>query len=322
MKRKLVFRADASVQIGCGHFVRTLALAEMMKDDFECVFYTVSPSASQIEELEKVCPYVILAEETYLEDFLFHLSGDEIVVLDNYFFTSSYQKQIKDKGCKLICFGTNDRHYYSDVLINYAENDPALFDVEPYTDIKLGIEWVILRKAFRGIASTPSHNQHRIVVCYGWTDQFHLTEKTIGVIQQLPIRYGVDIISSDRFGVERIESLKQKGVRCHVNATAEEMIEVFKHSNCLISSASTITHEGIACGLPVLCGYYVDNQKRMYHYFINEHLVIGLSDLLSESFTSLLSDKITDIEKLKTTIRPFVYGDIKNRYFSLFESLW
>lgn len=321
MKRRIFFRADASVRIGYGHFVRTLALAEMMSDSFECTLFTANPSVSQLADLEKVCPYVILSEETKYNDFLSHLSGDEIVVLDNYFFTSEYQLRIKEKGCKLICFGTNDRHYYSDVLINYAESNPRIFDAEPYTRFMLGIDWVILRREFRNLHPLPKTPSHRIAICYGGTDQFCLTEKTVKVIQNLPQSYSIDVIASDRFGANRFESLQQRGVSCHINASAAEMVGMFEHCDYLISSASTITHEGIACGLPVLCGYYVDNQQRMYDYFVSEHLVIGLGNMLSNGFPALLADNLIHIDERQTTIRSFVYGDIKNRYKNLFESL-
>ena len=33
--QKIYFRADASATIGYGHFIRTLALADMLKDDFD-----------------------------------------------------------------------------------------------------------------------------------------------------------------------------------------------------------------------------------------------------------------------------------------------
>ena len=38
MKQRIYFRADAGREIGYGHFIRTLALADMLKDDFDCVF--------------------------------------------------------------------------------------------------------------------------------------------------------------------------------------------------------------------------------------------------------------------------------------------
>ena len=41
--QKIYFRADASATIGYGHFIRTLALADMLKDDFDCTFFSAGP---------------------------------------------------------------------------------------------------------------------------------------------------------------------------------------------------------------------------------------------------------------------------------------
>ena len=101
--QKIYFRADASATIGYGHFIRTLALADMLKDDFDCTFFTCHPTSYQVSEMEKVCPFIPLQEETHSADFLSHLQGDEIVVLDNYFFTTDYQLAIKQKGFRLVC---------------------------------------------------------------------------------------------------------------------------------------------------------------------------------------------------------------------------
>ena len=68
MKRKIYFRADASASIGYGHFIRTLALADMLKDDFDCTFFTCHPTPYQVDEMEKVCPFLALREETHYDD--------------------------------------------------------------------------------------------------------------------------------------------------------------------------------------------------------------------------------------------------------------
>ena len=148
-KRKIYFRADASAIIGYGHFIRTLALADMLKDDFDCTFFTTSPSVYQVAEMAKVCNHVSLNEETKFEDFINLLDGNEIVVLDNYFFTTEYQRQIKNKGCKLVCVDDmHDKHYVADVVINHGLTDNNLFDIEPYTRLCLGFRYVLLRSPF------------------------------------------------------------------------------------------------------------------------------------------------------------------------------
>ena len=102
-KRKIYFRADAGPEIGYGHYIRSLALADMLKRDFDCKMFTQSPTNYQIKEARTICPVIALPnDESKFYLFLDLLEGDEIVVLDNYFFTTDYQRAIKAKGCKLV----------------------------------------------------------------------------------------------------------------------------------------------------------------------------------------------------------------------------
>ena len=38
MKQRVYFRADGHAKMGLGHVIRSLALAEMLKEDFDCYF--------------------------------------------------------------------------------------------------------------------------------------------------------------------------------------------------------------------------------------------------------------------------------------------
>jgi spore coat polysaccharide biosynthesis predicted glycosyltransferase SpsG len=61
VKRKVIFRADGNESIGMGHFTRTLALVEILKEDFLCLFATQEPSIYQINEIARVgCEFISL----------------------------------------------------------------------------------------------------------------------------------------------------------------------------------------------------------------------------------------------------------------------
>ena len=132
-KQKIYFRADAGPEIGYGHYIRSLALADMLKQDFDCTMFTQAPTDYQLREIEHVCPIVALSDtDAKFDEFLDYLHGDEIVVLDNYFFATDYQRQIKAKGCQLVCIDDmHDKHYVANVVINHGCTDESLFDVEP-----------------------------------------------------------------------------------------------------------------------------------------------------------------------------------------------
>lgn len=321
-KRKVYLRADADQSIGFGHFIRSLALADMLKDEFDCTFFTQTPTKYQKAEVGKICKLVELpSDDTKFDIFFKLLKGDEIIVLDNYFFHSEYQKIIKEKGCKLICFGTNDRHYYADILFNFAETNTTIFSVEPYTQIKLGIDWTILRLPFRDVKINNEHKKRSIGICFGGTDQFALTEKCLNVIQTYGKFNEIHMIATDQFGKERIKSLRQKGVLCHLNITAQQIVDILTSLDCIITSASTITHESLACQIPVICGYYVDNQKKMYDYFCVNKLVLGISNLLLPDMENKLSLILNDLDCLKKQLNTISFNDTDEMYLSLFKSL-
>ena len=201
--QKIYFRADASATIGYGHFIRTLALADMLKDDFDCTFFTCHPTPYQVSEMEKVCPFIPLQEESHYDDFLSHLQGDEIVVLDNYFFTTDYQRAIKQKGCRLVCVDDmHDKHYVADVVINHTLTDSGLFDVEPYTKLCLGFDWALLRRPFIEAVNklcSCAKRTESITITFGGVDSFDFTGHYIREAMQLPTVSQITAVVGDAY---------------------------------------------------------------------------------------------------------------------------
>ena len=124
LRSKIYFRADGNADIGLGHVIRCLALADMLKEEFECVFATRFVNKYINEEIQKTCSsYIKLKEKhgEHYEEFLSFIEKEDIVVLDNYFFTTDYQKKIKNIGCKLVCIDDmHDKHYVADAVINHG----------------------------------------------------------------------------------------------------------------------------------------------------------------------------------------------------------
>ena len=55
MKTQIYFRADGHSKMGLGHVVRSLALADCLKDQFDCRFIIRNPSDSIRTLIEKSC---------------------------------------------------------------------------------------------------------------------------------------------------------------------------------------------------------------------------------------------------------------------------
>lgn len=316
MKYKIFFRADAGPEIGYGHFIRTLALADMLRADFDCTFFTQSPTDYQRAEVSKVCRLVALSKEDSRHcEFLDILKGDEIVVLDNYFFTTEYQMRIKSKGCRLVCIDDmHDKHYVADLVINHGQTNHLLFDVEEYTELCLGFEWALLRRPFLKKRDKRSYGPiENIAICFGGSDINDFTRKSIASICTSSSVKSISAIVGDSYNIQNIDI--DKRVRLYRRQTAEQMATLLSSADLLVSSASSVCFEAFACGTRVAAGWYVENQKEFYNSLCEQNLIYRLGNLNETNF-------IIDYSKVPVNNNIIDSSQIQSRYRKLFIRLF
>lgn len=315
MMQKISFRADAGAQTGYGHFIRTLALADMLKDDFDCTFYTLEPTQYQIGELANVCRFVALERETADRTFLESVSDEDIVVLDNYYFDTCFQRKIRDYGCKLVCVDDiHDKHFVADVVINHGLNDERLFDAEPYTKLCLGLGWALLRKPFLQARDKGIPRDGSIVVSMGGADPYRLTDTIVLNLRALNLSCEIKVLLGDKV---YLSEENRQSVTVLNRLSAEEICSLFLRSSVGIMSASSVCIEALYCQLPLLVGHYVANQYEFYQQLKRQNLITDLGNLHQ-----------IGIRKIERALRtsPVLGGgfdgrNIRQRYRSLFLSL-
>lgn len=313
MKRKILFRADAGQSIGYGHFIRTLALADMLKDDFACVFYTQEPTEYQVRELEKVCRYVALpADDSKFQLFLDALKGDEIVVLDNYFYTTDYQQRIKSKGCKLVCIDDmHDKHYVADAVVNHGFAKECDFSKESYTRLCLGPQYALLRAPFLNCAEIKERN-YKWMVCFGGSDENDFTGKSIEQLLVKDPPKGIVAVVGD--GYRYREELERKGVSVCCRLSASQMSDLLRSASNVVCSASSVCYESMTCGCKVFAGYYVDNQRDFYENLVKRQSIIPLGNLNENNFEQLFT-------AANKELKPLSIGNVRLNFRTLFYSL-
>lgn len=285
MKQKIYFRADASAEIGYGHFIRTLALADVLKDKFDCTFFTTAPTDYQLGEMVKVCEHVALKEETKFEDFLDYLKGVEIVVLDNYFYTTDYQRAIKAKGSKLVCIDDmHDKHYVADAVINHAPGTKeSQFSKEDYTRLYLGPDYLLLRKQFRKAthAYTPFENNDSVYVCYGGSDEENLTRKACEVIMKTKPRH-IDVVVGGAYAFydDLMTYAKDKDITIYRNASPDKIVELLRNAALAVVPDSMVFFETCCLRRPCITGYDCDNQMFIAEYNRQHQLGYEIGNLL------------------------------------------
>lgn len=329
LKNTIIFRADGSQTIGMGHFIRTLALANMLKDHFYCIYATRSPTTNQIKDIGKICHNRIdlPADETHFNVFLDHLKGNEIVVLDNYYFTTEYQRVIKGKGCKLICIDDiHERHFVADVIINHAEGiNKTQYSAEIYTKFLLGYKYALLHQEYLNTSSVEITKQYSCLLMMGGVDPFNLTAKIILMIEALQLQLPIAVVIGNESYQEQLLKTN-KNIVLFKGIDSSEVYKLMRIVQFGILPASTVAIEACAARLPFICGYFVDNQTEIYNGIkrnnlaicIGNYLEVGINDF-EKAFLQLTQYNILD--KMKQQQIKLLDKKSKKRFVKIFNNL-
>lgn len=296
-----MLRADAGRNIGYGHFVRSCALAGYLREEFDCLVVTRNPdgplSDFQIRTAIESGAAVRVLKATDIEsadsEFLDIIQQDDIVVLDNYYFSTIYQKKIRERVKALVCIDDmHDRHFVSDVVMTFCPLIRDQFSMETYTEFYGGIEWSFLREPF--IAPLPPDknisSKGRIVIAIGGADPLGLTGKMIGVVRKVCPDKKIDAIAGNSILQEYSDD---DNVIIHRQLDARSIAELFDNSDWGLFPASTVCVEAFSRHLPVVAGHFVDNQEEFYTHGVNKGWFGALGDLTDDA--RLLEERLNTI---------------------------
>lgn len=298
MKQRVVFRADGNLEIGYGHFIRSLGIAGLINEEFTCVFATQQPTDYQIREINKVCSsFIVLgATENHFDEFLTYLKKEDIIVLDNYFFTSEYQLKIKERGCKVIFIDDyNDKNYVCDALINNIPGFTAeSFKTKEYTKLYLGSDYALLRQEFFApFLRQIKKNEKTLFLAFGGTDFFNISEKIIDFLIVINPTFKINLLIGDAYKFNN-NLKKYNNLNIYKNISASEVAILMARSYICIVPASSLLNEVASIGSNILAGYFAENQKQPYDYFVDNDLAIGLGDFRELDF-KLFKEKLDEV---------------------------
>ena len=204
----LFIRADATTDIGTGHVMRCLALAQAWQDQGGEVFFISHCESEALRQrlvdermnfisISKPHPDPSDLDQTLkeLSAMSHETSANYWLVIDGYHFDAVYQKTIKDAGYKILWIDDygHAAHYYADLVLNQnISADETLYENrEPYTRLLLGTRYALLRREFkkwqdwqREIPDTAQ----KVLVTMGGGDPDNVTMKVVQALKQINIK--------------------------------------------------------------------------------------------------------------------------------------
>ncbi len=203
----LLVRADAGPQIGTGHLMRSLALAQAWRSAGRAATFItcckveglrdrIHDAGARLVPLQRPHPdptdlratLAVVAEARSESKSSSAASNPTWLVLDGYHFDAAYQRALRDAGARVMVVDdlAHQRHYHADVLLNQnlgAEDLDYACDTD--TVLLLGCRYALLRPEFRRFGSfrreTPK-TARRLLVTLGGADPDNVTAKVIAAL--------------------------------------------------------------------------------------------------------------------------------------------
>ena len=276
--KNLIIRVDASTQIGTGHLMRCLALAQAWKDDGgTVVFITACQSEGLLQRLRDerfdvhllAGSYPDAKDGEYTKDVLATHPG-AWVVLDGYHFDEVYQQRMKQLGHRLLVIDdmAHLKHYYADIVLNQNLHAEQLqYPCESYTRLLLGTRYVLLRREFLAWKDRKREIPEvgrRVLVTLGGADLENHTLKLIQALDKVDVD-GLEatvVIGATNPHTDVLEATtRQSHIPIRLVYNAENMPELMAWADAAVSSAGSTVWELLFLGTPTLALILADNQR-------------------------------------------------------------
>jgi spore coat polysaccharide biosynthesis predicted glycosyltransferase SpsG len=283
---RIVFRADASPQIGSGHVMRVTTIAqEAIARGYECHFVGRIGELAWVEKYVRALGFESINQDVTNRDSKFQ---SEILVFDSYtialdsdYINPNYWKLVI---CVIDEFSPN---YSADIYVNQSMAKKSLsrtgtsFNGPEFALIRSSIKKTLDRKVFD---FPPT-----ILILGGGSDPYGFVKAVLQKLSDSGSLFFAHVFSN-----ESLDGFS--GLRIYQHQIGLELDEVANDVDFAITTASTSSIEFIAREIPTLVACAVDNQEKFYSELAELGLAIPIGVRDSDGEWQL------DLQTIKETI--------------------
>ena len=333
MKRNKIFiRVDSGIEIGAGHAMRCLSLAQALKKmNFELCFiskktggnisklftdkgfrvYYIQDNNSKLKKREIVKNDATQTAKIIIK----HQTKSSWILVDHYDLDFQWEKSLRKYVNKIIVIDDLARKHDSDLLLdqNYNENLKTRYNqLVPRKCVKLlGPKYALLRNEFSILRKMvkPRKNFKSILISFGGSDPTNETGKVLSAIKILKTKkqflkeVNVVISGSDK-NKDRIKQLCNSIPNAKFYQNVYKIGKLMCKADLAVGAGGSSTWERFCLGLPTIVSIVADHQQETTEALAKKECLInvGLAKNLSvkkyvEIFENLDIKKLRSISK-------------------------
>jgi UDP-2,4-diacetamido-2,4,6-trideoxy-beta-L-altropyranose hydrolase len=311
--KKILFRVDASVEIGYGHLTRCICLALFAKEQAVDCLFVLRKSDQSVQQLlnEKGLAYKLITREADLHEMK---KDEELLVVDIHnpvLFeeTCTYKNfllSLKENGFQTVLFEDFVKDVFPAklVIIPYLNADILGHTNTSETRFLSGPDYFVFREEFvRSPKVLISETVKNIFICMGGTDPGKLTEKMISLLIDHPNRFHLHIVFA-RLSDERkqniISLLKSYKGSYEIFVDPPFISTVMLKSDLGIINSGLIKYETCVMGLPCISVSNNTFHENLMQFFAEKNLLVHLgvaSEITRGAFHSGIDSMVENKEQ-------------------------
>lgn len=296
---RVLFRTDASVQIGTGHVMRCLTLADALRErGAECLFICREHKGHLLEVIRQrgfdVYGLPIATESVERTDSRRsedpHQSawlgsdwwaidaaqtkvgaGGTVVdwlIVDHYGLDARWENLVRGcSRCLMVIDDIANRPHSCNLLLDQNYEDPSRYQalVPPYCKLLLGPAYALLRPEYaanRGPEALRRHPLRRVLVFFGGSDPADLTGKTVRALMAPALLHlKVDVVVGGSYSHhESLRLLAKEHGQTTIHGPQPHLADLMMAADLAVGAGGVTNWERMTLGLPSLVITLAENQ--------------------------------------------------------------
>lgn len=325
-KLEVVFRVDASSEIGTGHVMRCLTLADALSNlAASCRFICRSHKGHLIEMIEeRGYSVVALSESSYNSELAdsapFHArwlgtnilrdaeetisalgpSSPDWIVVDHYGIDKRWELLMRERCSNILVIDDlADRQHECDLLLDHGldRNDEDYHDLAPdHARVLYGPSFALLRPEFAknrdaSLARRRTPELRRILISMGGIDKDNITSVVLTALNESALPLDVEltvVMGRNAPWLNEVRALAAKIDRSvNVHVGTTQMAEHMRDADLAIGAAGTTCWEICCLGLPSVVTVLAPNQ-------------LGVAETLESAGVAWMAPDPTRLEEFLT----------------------
>ncbi len=308
-KITLAIRVDGNATLGMGHIMRCISIAKALKSaGGDCIFFTAQEKAAEfIREKGFLCEnlntdYMDMGSEIlYLQELVMKYNP-AFWLVDSYQITAEYIQALREMCPVFYLDDTGERIFPADGLINYNIYGDEL----GYEDgcpkgmkLLLGASYAPVKQEFVNTPYEVGEEAENVLITMGGSDALNITGQLSNLLlERLPENVKLTLICG-RFNphLQKLQALQEKNSRVQIFVDVPDMWKHFAKADVVVSAAGSTMYELGSMGIPTVCCYYVENQRRIAEGFAQKIGICNAGDFSQEPQVVLanLAEAVCDL---------------------------